>query len=69
MTGIRLTVNGEPVPLPSPCTVSELLDRLGLDRGRVAVDLNRRVVPRAEHDRARLADGDVLEIAEFTAGG
>ncbi len=69
MTGIQVTVNGEPLLLPTGCTLAQLLERLSLDRSRVAVELNLGVVPRAEHDTVRLTHGDRLEIATFTAGG
>jgi thiamine biosynthesis protein ThiS len=49
--------------------VTELLRRLELDRARVAVEHNRRVVPRAEHDTLRLNHGDRLEIVTFVGGG
>jgi thiamine biosynthesis protein ThiS len=67
--GIQVTVNGESVQLPTGCTVAELLSRLALDRARVAVEHNRRVVPRAEHASLRLNHGDRLEIVTFVGGG
>ena len=66
---IQLTVNGEAMQLPAGCTLAQLLERLSLDRGRVAVELNRSVVPRAQHDTVRLTHGDVLEIVSFVGGG
>ena len=47
----------------------DLLRQLALDSGRVAVERNRRVVPRAEHARETLADGDDLEVVTFVGGG
>jgi thiamine biosynthesis protein ThiS len=67
--GIRVAVNGEPLQLPSGSTVSDLLERLSLPAARVAVELNRRVVPRAEHAAARLTHGDRVEIVTFVGGG
>jgi thiamine biosynthesis protein ThiS len=67
--GIHVIVNGESMQLPTGCTVEELLGRLSLDRARVAVEHNRRVVPRAEHASLRLNHGDRLEIVTFVGGG
>jgi thiamine biosynthesis protein ThiS len=67
--GIQVSVNGDALRVPSGCTVTELLRRLELDRARVAVEHNRRVVPRAEHDTLRLNHGDRLEIVTFVGGG
>jgi thiamine biosynthesis protein ThiS len=36
---------------------------------RVAVELNREIVPRDQWDRTQLADGDRLEIVHFVGGG
>ena len=68
-SGIQVTVNGQGMELPSGTTVAQLLERLALDRARVAVEHNRRVVPRAEHGGVRLNHGDRLEIVTFVGGG
>ena len=47
----------------------DLLRKLELDRARVAVEHNRRVVPRAEHAGLLLNHGDQLEIVTFVGGG
>lgn len=66
---MRLTVNGAPHEVPDGMTVRELVQHLGLTGGPVAIERNREVVPRAEHERTRLAAGDVLEIVHFVGGG
>jgi thiamine biosynthesis protein ThiS len=67
--GIQVSVNGEGVPVPTGCTLADLLHQLALDTRRVAVEHNRRVVPRAEHATLRLNHGDRLEIVTFVGGG
>jgi len=67
--GIQISVNGEPLQVPSGSTVADVLQRLSLDRARVAVEHNLRVVPRAEHSGLRLNHGDRLEIVTFVGGG
>jgi len=67
--GIQVTVNGEPMALPSGTTVSTLLQKLSLPSARVAVEHNLRVVPRAEHSQLRLSHGDHVEIVTFVGGG
>ena len=64
-----LTVNGESRPLPQPCTVRALLDSLELEGRRVAVAVNRDVVPRSRFDSHALAAGDRVEILEAVGGG
>ena len=50
-------------------TVAELVAHLGLGEGPVAVELNREIVPRAQHASRTIADGDVLEIVHMVGGG
>jgi thiamine biosynthesis protein ThiS len=67
--GIQVSVNGETLEVPSGCTIAALLQILSLDRARVAVEHNLRVVPRPEHAERRLNHGDRLEIVTFVGGG
>ena len=62
-------VNDEPRALPAGATVAELIASLGLGPRRVAVELNRTLVPRADYAATRLADGDAVEIIHFVGGG
>ena len=55
--------------MPTGATLAELLRRLSLEGKPVAVEHNRRVVPRAEHASVRLNHGDTLEIVTFVGGG
>ncbi len=66
---MRITVNGDPREVAPGTTVRALLEQLGLTRGPVAVERNREVVPRAEHENTELAEGDVLEVVHFVGGG
>jgi len=64
-----LTVNGEPHPMPRPSTLTALLRSLELSAQRVAVAVNRDVVPRSHFDSHALAAGDRVEILEAVGGG
>ena len=67
--GLDLLVNGEPHAVPAGCTVEQLVDRLGLERRRIAVAVNRDVVPRSSYAARPLAAGDRVEILEAVGGG
>ncbi|HJZ88286.1 MAG TPA: sulfur carrier protein ThiS [Polyangia bacterium] len=69
MEDISVTVNGETRTLPRNCTVSQLLQLLGLDPRRVAVERNLDVIPRRTYGDAQLAAGDSVEIVTFVGGG
>ncbi len=65
----EITVNQQPQTLPEAATVADLLRQLNLDPRRVAVEVNRDVVPRARHAEYRLAGGDAVEIVTLVGGG
>ncbi len=62
-------MNDEPRALRDGGTVADLLATLGLGPRRVAVEVNRSVVPRATYDATVLHDGDAVEIIHFVGGG
>jgi sulfur carrier protein len=62
-------VNGSPVEVDADETVAGLLRRMGVTAPRVAVEVNREVVPAARHAAHRLRDGDRIEIVQFVGGG
>src|SRR5438128_2544355 len=66
---IQLLVNGETRKLPEPLTVAELLNRLGYDRRRIAVEVNQEVVPQPRHLDHTLTSGDQVEIVTLVGGG
>lgn len=66
---MRLEVNGEARDLADGTTVRELLVALSLGGELVAVERNEEIVPRSEHARAVLRDGDRVEIVRFVGGG
>ena len=64
-----ITVNGEPQQIPAQTTVAALLERLSLDPVGVAVAINLRVVPRAEHPQRLLSAGDRVDVIRAVGGG
>ena len=66
---IEITVNGEARPVGAGLTVAALVAELDLPRERVAVEVNRRVVRKAEWGETALADGDRVEVVHFVGGG
>lgn len=66
---MQLSVNGQPRQIAEGATVAQLLDQLELTSRYVAVEVNRQLVPRQEHARHCLADGDRLEVVTLVGGG
>jgi len=66
---MRLTLNGETRAIEGAQTVAALVERLGLDGRKVAVERNLEIVPRSAYDATSLQDGDRIEIVHFIGGG
>ncbi|MBZ5574299.1 MAG: sulfur carrier protein ThiS [Acidobacteriia bacterium] len=66
---MRLQINGEGRDFPGPLSLTGLLEQLGTKADRVAVELNRQIVPREQWTQTSLGDGDQLEIVHFVGGG
>ena len=64
-----IIINGNAESVPDDLTVKDLVSHLGLDGGPVAVEVNREIVPRAEHASRKVAGGDTIEIVHFVGGG
>ena len=68
-TFVDLLVNGAPRTVHCDCTVEGLIGELGFERRRVAIAVNRDVVPRSAFATHRLGPGDRVEILEAVGGG
>ncbi|MHB1943113.1 MAG: sulfur carrier protein ThiS [Acidiferrobacteraceae bacterium] len=66
---MKITVNGCEQELESPATIALLVSRLGLSGGRIAVEVNREIVPRSAHGTHELRDHDRVEIVGAVGGG
>jgi len=66
---MKLVINGEERDFGTPLSLDGLVGQLGMKSDRVAVELNRDIVPRERWQQTDLADGDRLEIVHFVGGG
>ncbi len=66
---MKVRLNGQERELPEGTTLEELIRTLGLQGGRVAVERNGQVVPKARYAGVVLGEGDRLEIVHFVGGG
>ena len=66
---MRVELNGESKELAEGTTLLSLIEQLSLAPERVAVELNRDVVRRADWPATRLSDGDRVEVVHFVGGG
>ncbi|MFM9905639.1 MAG: sulfur carrier protein ThiS [Pyrinomonadaceae bacterium] len=69
MTAINILLNGETRELPAETNLDMLLDFFSLPAKRIAVELNKTVIPRAEWGQIAVNDGDQIEVVHFVGGG
>ncbi|MBB10631.1 MAG: thiamine biosynthesis protein ThiS [Alcanivorax sp.] len=65
---MNLTVNGDTLTLDGT-TIADLVTQLNLTGRRLAVEVNRDIVPKSQHGDFTLKDGDVVEIVHAIGGG
>ncbi len=69
MIPMKLIINGEEKSFADDLSLYALVEKLGMKLDRVAVELNRDIVPRDRWPSTSLRDGDRLEIVHFVGGG
>jgi len=65
---MRLQVNGDTREVTAR-TLLALVEELGFDPRKVAVERNLEIVPRSLHAATSLEDGDRIELVQFVGGG
>lgn len=66
---MNITLNGVSRTLPPGTTITTLLELEDLAERRVAVEVNRSIVPRSAHDSHALKADDQVEIVHAIGGG
>jgi thiamine biosynthesis protein ThiS len=66
---LTIRLNGEPHEIAGPLAVSGLLETLGIDPRRVAVEHNLVVVKKDAYSSTVVNEGDEIEIVNFVGGG
>lgn len=64
-----ITLNGEPKELPDGCSAQQLIELLELGGKRLAMEVNREIVPRSSYGQHMLKAGDEVEIVHAIGGG
>lgn len=65
---MKLRVNGEEYVTEQE-TIAGLLEEMRVMPERVAVEVNLKILKRADQEVHRLNEGDVIEIVNFVGGG
>lgn len=66
---MQILLNGEARELDVGCHLNTLLEELGLQGQRLAVEVNQEIVPRSEFASFVLSSNDKVEIVKAVGGG
>lgn len=67
--GMQIIINGEARQIDEHSSVQSVLEQMQLQGKRIAVEVNREIIPRARHAEYQLAEGDSVEIIHAVGGG
>ncbi len=65
---MQIILNGESIELDNQVNIVQLLSQLEIS-GRLAVEVNQRIIPRSLFSTYEIKSGDNVEIVEAIGGG
>lgn len=64
-----ITFNGNEKELTGEVTVEDFIRQQNYKKEQVAVELNEKIIPKADYSKTVIKDGDVIEVLSFMGGG
>lgn len=66
---MQISLNGTPYTIPPDSTLLYLLQEAKLETKKIAIEINKQIIPRGQHAEYKLAEGDQIEIIHAVGGG
>ncbi len=66
---MNITVNGKTHNVPDSCTAKTLIDLLNMQNDKIAMEVNRDIVPRSQYAEFSFNENDKIEIVRAIGGG
>ncbi len=66
---MELVINGKIEQLPDSINATQLIEHLGLQNERLAMEVNQEILPRSRFDSHCFKPGDEIEIVRAIGGG
>ena len=66
---MNIIINGSQHSCPPDANLSGLLQLLEMQDKKIALEINKEVIPRGEYDSYTLNEGDAIEIIQAIGGG
>ena len=66
---MNLMVNGENLEIDKHLNAQDLITQLGYQDQRIALEINKVIIPKSKHTKFNLNDGDKIEVIKAVGGG
>ena len=66
---MEIIVNGQTKIVPEACSAQQLVEIMEIGHGRIAMEVNREIVPRSTYGEFKFTPGDQVEIVHAVGGG
>ena len=66
---MQIQLNGESFILEEDININDFLKKLTIDKNKVAIELNKNVIPKNSYSNTVITNKDVVEIVTFIGGG
>ena len=66
---MQIIVNGEKLDFPNSLNIEELIDYLGFQNQRIALEVNETIIPKSNHRTYILSNNDKVEVINAVGGG
>ena len=66
---MEITLNGEKHALETGSNIVDLIEKLGLNMDKLAIERNLEIVPKSKFAMTIIKEGDKLELVHFIGGG
>ena len=66
---MNISVNGETHNVPENCSAKALVEILSMQNDKIAMEVNREIVPRSQYEDFTFSENDQIEIVRAIGGG
>lgn len=66
---MNIQLNGNTQQLDDNLTAAQLVEKLGLQGKRIAMEINQEILPRSSYDAYQIKENDEVEIIHAVGGG
>ena len=65
----KIQINGKKVVIKQNFTLQDVLKKYKLNKKKVAIELNGKILPQNKYNSRKLKNNDKIEIVQFIGGG